>query len=267
MPTADNDGVAIAYERDEREDAETIVFVEGLGYGRWMWRWQRAQLTDYYDLLLFDNRGTGDSDEPEGPYTISEMAGDLEAVLEDAGVETAHVVGASMGGMIAMQYALEYGRAASLGLFCTSPGGPDAVPTPEETLDRMYDVPEDLDEREAIKYKMKPALSETFPQQYDDVFEEIVDWRLDSDASEQARQWQGAAVEAFDVSDRLEELTLPTLVIHGTGDQVVPPENGELLAEALPDSRYLTLHDAPHLFFIEEFLQVNEHLDMFLRDV
>ncbi|QCC52759.1 alpha/beta fold hydrolase [Halapricum salinum] len=267
MPTANNDGVAIAYERDGLDDAETIVFVEGLGYGRWMWRWQRAQLQDHYDLLLFDNRGTGDSAEPDGPYTIGEMAGDLEAVLADAGVERAHVVGASMGGMIAMQYALEYDRAASLGLFCTSPGGPDAAPTPEETRSRMYDVPENLGEREAIKYKMEPALSETFPEQYDDVFEEIVDWRLESDASEQARQWQGAAVEAFDISDRLDEITLPALVIHGTGDKVVPPENGELLAESLPNSRYLTLHDAPHLFCIEEFLQVNEHLDMFIRDV
>jgi pimeloyl-ACP methyl ester carboxylesterase len=267
MPTVDNDGVTIAYERDAVDDAETVVFVEGLGYGRWMWRWQRAPLQDTYDMILFDNRGTGESDEPEGPYTVPEMAGDLEAVLEDAGVEQAHVVGASMGGMIAMQYALDYDRAASLTLMCTSPGGPDAAPVPEETQDKMYNVPADLDEREAIRYKMQPALSDTFPERYDDVLEEIIDWRLESDASDQARLWQGAAVQEFDVSDRLDELTLPALVMHGTGDQVVPPENGELLAERLPDSRYLTLHDAPHLFFIEEFQQVNEHLVLFLDDV
>ena len=267
MATVDNDGVSIAYERVGADDAETVVFVEGLGYGRWMWRWQRAELEDHYDIVLFDNRGTGDSDEPEGPYTIAEMASDLEAVLADAGIDRAHVVGASMGGMITLQYALEYDRAASIALLCTSPGGPDAEPVPEETLDRMYNVPEELDEREAIRYKMEPAMSDSFPEQYDDVLEEIIDWRLESDASEAAREWQGAAVQAFDVSDRLAELTLPAIVMHGTGDQVVPPENGELLAESLPDARYLTLKDAPHLFFIEEFMQVNEHLDLFLRDV
>lgn len=267
MAFADNDGISIAYERDGVEDAETIVFVEGLGYGRWMWRWQRAALQDHYDLILFDNRGTGDSDTPDGPYTIAEMASDLEAVLDDAGVEHAHVVGASMGGMITMQYALEYDRADSLALLCTSPGGPDAAPVPEETLDKMYNVPEELDERESIKYKMQPAMSESFPERYDDVLEQIVDWRLETDASEQAREWQGAAVQAFDVSDRLAELALPVIVMHGTGDQVVPPENGELLAESLPNTRYLTLKDAPHLFFIEEFQQVNEHLGLFLKDV
>lgn len=267
MATADNDGVSIAYERDGVDDAETAVFVEGLGYGRWMWRWQRAALQEHYDLVLFDNRGTGDSDEPEGPYTVEEMAGDLEAVLYDAGVERAHVVGASMGGMIAMQYGLDYDRAASLSLLCTSPGGPGAAPVPDDTLDRMYNVPEDLDEREAIRYKMQPAMSESFPERYEDVLEQIVDWRLETDASEQAREWQGAAVQTFDVSDRLDELAMPTLVMHGTGDVVVPPKNGELLAESLPDARYLTLKDAPHLFFIEEFQQVNEHLHLFLDDV
>jgi pimeloyl-ACP methyl ester carboxylesterase len=198
---------------------------------------------------------------------MAEMASDLEAVLADAGIDRAHVVGASMGGMITLQYALEYDRAESIALLCTSPGGPDAKPVPEETLDRMYNVPEELDERESIRYKMEPAMSDSFPEQYDDVLEEIIDWRLESDASEAAREWQGAAVQAFDVSDRLAELTLPAIVMHGTGDQVVPPENGELLAESLPDARYLTLKDAPHLFFIEEFMQVNEHLDLFLRDV
>jgi pimeloyl-ACP methyl ester carboxylesterase len=138
---------------------------------------------------------------------------------------------------------------------------------PEKTLDRMYNVPEELDERESIRYKMQPAMSETFPERYDDVIEQIVDWRLETDASEQAREWQGAAVQDFDVSDRLDELTLPTMVMHGTGDRVVPPENGKLLAESLPNSRYLTLNDAPHLFFIEEFQQVNEHLHLFLKDV
>jgi len=267
MPTADNDGVELAYERDGAEDGETVVFVEGLAYGRWMWRWQREQLKGTYDLLLFDNRGTGESDVPEGPYTVSEMAGDLEAVLDDAGVESAHVVGASLGGMIAMQYALEYDRAASLALLCTTPGGPDAVDTPEETAERMYATPEGMDERELIKHRMAPALSETFPDRYGDVLEEIVEWRLDSDAPERARQWQAGAAAEFDVSDRLSDIAVPTLVMHGTGDQVVPVENGELLADRLPDARYLTLKDAPHLFFIEQFRQVNEHLDLFLRDV
>ena len=121
MPYADNDGAKLAYDLDGPADAETVTFVEGLSYGTWMWNWQREAF-DEYRTLAWDHRGTGDSDEPEGPYTVAEMAGDLEAVLDDAGVERTHLVGASLGGMIAQQYALDYDRARSLTLMCTTHG-------------------------------------------------------------------------------------------------------------------------------------------------
>ncbi|WP_254271283.1 alpha/beta fold hydrolase [Haloarcula marina] len=267
MPNAYNDGVRLAYERFGPSDAETVVFVEGIGYGRWMWRWQRRAVEDAYDTIVWDNRGTGDSGEPEGPYTMAQMADDLGAVLDDAGVDAAHVVGASMGGMIAQQFALADDRVRSLTLMCTSPGGPEEEPIPEETLERMYGVPDDLDERAAIRYKMAPAMTDAFQRDNPGLIERIVDWRLASDASEQARQWQGAAVEAFDVHDRLGEIRVPALVLHGTADRVVPVENGELLATGLPDAELVRLDGAPHLLFIERADDVNDHLTEFLADV
>jgi len=266
MPTATNDGVRLSYERDGPTDAESVVFVEGLGYGPWMWRWQREALADY-DTIVPDNRGTGDSETPEGPYTIGEMADDLAAVLDHAGVERAHVVGASMGGMIAQQFALEYGRADSLTLLCTTPGGPDAVPTPEATQQRIFDVPDEYDERERRRYKMAPAMTESFMRENEALVERIVDWRLDTDASERALSWQAAAVEAFDVHDRLDDITTPALVVHGTADRVVPVENGRLLADGLADADYLELEGAPHLLFIERAETVNDALRGFLADV
>jgi pimeloyl-ACP methyl ester carboxylesterase len=267
MQYATNDGVDIAYERDGPPDAETVVFVEGIGYGRWMWLWQQEALVEEYQTIVLDNRGTGDSDEPEGPYTMRQMAGDLEAVLDHAGVEQAHVVGASMGGMIAQQYALEYDRAQSLTLMCTSPGGPEAEPVPEETQQRMFDVPDDLDERALRRYKMQPALSERFVETHEDLIERIIDWRIDSDASDQALEWQGAAVQAHNVSDRLGEIAEPCLVIHGTADKVVPYENGKLLARGLPNADFVTVHDGPHLLFIEEYERVNTQIREFIDDV
>ncbi len=261
MKTATNGEVTLSYELTGPEDAPVVAFVEGLGYARWMWNWQVERLGDYR-RLVWDNRGTGASSVPEGPYTVAEMAADFEAVLSDAGVDRAHVVGASMGGMIAMEYALSYDRAATLSLLCTSHGGESAVPTPPETQQRMFDVPEDADAREEIRYKMRPAMSEAFFEGETDVVERIVDWRLDSDAPEPARLAQADAVEAFDREDDLDGIDVPTLVAHGTADRVLPVENGRQLCDAIPDADCEFVESGPHLFFIEEA----DHVTELLRD-
>lgn len=268
MPYAEHDGVELAYERAGDADGEAVVLVEGLGYGRWMWDWQREALVDDCDVLVWDNRGTGDSTEPEGPYTISEMAGDLEAVLAEAEVDSAHVVGASMGGMIAQQYVADYDRATSLTLLCTSHGGEEALPTPDETLARMFNVPEEYDQSESIRYKMDPALTDEFWANNPGVIDDIVAERLESDASDQAREWQAAAVEAFDGSDRLSEFGLPTLVLHGERDDVLPVENGRQLAETVPDASAEFFDvGGSHLFFVERASAVNDRILTFFDRV
>jgi len=274
MPYADNEGVSLYYEVDGGpedggpDDPETVALVEGLGYGRWMWNWQRDRLADEgYRVVVWDNRGAGDSDAPEGPYSIAEMASDLDAVLADAGIDRAHVVGASMGGMIAQQYALDYDRAESLGLLCTSHGGDEAYDVPPETQARMFDVPDDADEREAIRYKMKPAMTEQFWNANDDLISDIVDWRLESDASDAAREAQAAGVMAFDSSDRLDEIDVPVLVAHGTADQVLPVENADLLYEKLPKVQLAIFEGGSHLFFVERADELNDRLVAFLDHV
>jgi len=268
MQTVDNDGVTLAYEEGGREaaEAETVVFVEGLGYGRWMWNWQVDALEEDYHLLLPDNRGTGDSDAPEGPYTIEEMAADLEAVLEDAGVEGVHVIGASMGGMIAQAYAIGYDRAETLSLLCSTPGGEDAVEATEETLAIMYATPEGADVRELIRYRMTPALSDGFAEAHEDLMEQIVDWRLEMDADDAARTAQATGVAMYDAGEQLGELSIPTLVLHGTEDRVLPVENARLLAERIPEAQLELFEGGPHLFFLEDAELVNDHLQAFLSD-
>lgn len=266
MPRVRNDGVEIAYDVDGPTGAPVVAFCEGLGYGRWMWRFQRERL-DGYRTIAFDNRGTGESGEPADPgaYSIGAFASDLEAVLSAEGVEEAHVVGASMGGMTAQRYAYEYDRAVSVTLLCTSHGGVDAVPTPEATQERMFEVPADADEREAIRYKMEPAMTGSFWAANQDLVADIVEWRLSSDASEFARNQQAAAVAAFDSTGWLGDLDLPTLVLHGTADRVLPVENGEQIHDVLPESE-LSLYDGgSHLFFIEEAdavtAEIREHVE------
>jgi len=250
-----------------------------------MWRWQREAVAGDYGVIAPDNRGTGRSDAGLPPivprlprklrtplifklagYSISGLAADLEAVLDDAGIYNAHIVGASMGGMIAQRYALEYSRAKTLSLLCTSHGGPDAVPVPEETQEHIFDVPKGASERETLRHRMRPAFTERFTNRNPHLIDRIIEWRLEQDASDPAREAQAAAVLDFDVSDRLDGIRVPTLVAHGTADRVVPVANGKLLAEKIPDSRLELVEGGPHCFFIEDALQVNAALESFLRD-
>ncbi|MBA2423810.1 MAG: alpha/beta fold hydrolase, partial [Actinobacteria bacterium] len=96
--------VKIAWER--RGEGFPLVLVQGLGYARWGWEPVADALAERYEIVLLDNRGIGESDAPPGAYTAAEMAGDVLGVLDESGVDRAHVVGTSLGGMVAQELAL-----------------------------------------------------------------------------------------------------------------------------------------------------------------
>lgn len=130
----------------------------------------------------------------------------------------------------------------------------------------MYDVPEGASEREIIRHRMGPALNDEFFEANPETIERIIDWRLEQDAGEVARESQGAAAANFDVSDRVDRIDVPTQIIHGTNDKVVPVENGRMLAEKISGSELELLKGAPHLLMIEESQQVNDLLREFITD-
>ena len=260
MPTASNRGVRLYYETEG--SGEAVVFVEDLGYGAWMWGWQHAALAGPYEAVIWDNRGTGRSDAPPGPYTVEGMAADLEAVLADRGARRAHVVGAGLGGMIALRYVLDYERAKTLTLVGTSPGGPRAA-VPSEPREQAYAPPND---RAALRESLRTVLSESFFEAQPEVIDGIVEWRASGDAERNGWEAQNAAVDGFDASDRLYEVTVPALVIHGTDDALFPVENARLLDEGLPKAESELIEDGPHLVFVERSRDVNDRLFAFLED-
>src|ERR1700685_4666622 len=126
MAFAYNQGTKIHW--DEQGTGAPILLIMGLGYPSAMWHRMRPELAASYRTIALDNRGAGQSDVPPGPYSIALMASDAAAVLDAAGVLSAHVFGVSMGGMIAQEFALQYPeRVQSLILGCTAAGGPSAV--------------------------------------------------------------------------------------------------------------------------------------------
>jgi len=125
--------VRIAWER--RGEGEPLLLIHGLGYARWGWEPVVEPLARSFEVILFDNRGIGESDAPPGPYTAAELAADAAQVLDEAGVQRAHVLGTSLGGMVAQELALAAPeRVERLVLACTTAGGQESFPMPEQSV-------------------------------------------------------------------------------------------------------------------------------------
>jgi pimeloyl-ACP methyl ester carboxylesterase len=238
--------VRIGWER--HGSGAPLLLIHGLGYARWGWEPVLPDLAERFDVILFDNRGIGESDSPPGPYTAREMAEDAVQVLDEAGVERAHVIGASLGGMIAQCLAVAHPeRVERLVLCCTTPGGEDAVPMPEVTT-RLFAEAAELDPAVALRRFVENALGSTPPE---GLVDELFARRVASPPDPEGWQSQAAAGLTFQGVE-LERIGAPTLVLHGTEDNVVDRRNADLLAERIPDARARLLPGTGHMFFWEQ---------------
>lgn len=241
MPTASRDGVALYYETDG--SGECVAFVGDVGYGAWQWSVHAPAVAGPRQTLVWDLRGTGRSDAPPGPYDVDALAADLEAVLADADVASAHLVGAGLGGAVALRYARKYGRARSLALLSAARSGDDVD---EQALRGLH--PGERSES-ALHESFGGAFGEEFRAANPEFVDRVVGWRVEDDADPAAVDAQIAAWLDFDAGP-LHEMTLPTLVGNGTDDPVVSRAAGERLAEALPRGEFEAIAGR-HLAFVE----------------
>lgn len=243
--------VELAYETrvDAGPEAPWVVLIHGLGYGRWGWEPVLDGLAERFRLVWFDNRGIGASSVPPGPYTTAALAEDVVAVMDAAGVERAHVVGTSLGGMTAQELAIDHGeRIDRLVLVCTTPGGESAHPLPEVTRQLIAEMPS-LEPAVALERAVRNALSDGVPEE---LVERILAHRMAEPPDPAGWQGQAAAATTHGSGDRLEAVGHPTLIVHGTADVVVDPRNADVLAEQLPDARVVEFEGAGHLLFWED---------------
>ena len=248
----------IAYE--VQGAGEPVLLIQGLGYARWGWEPIAERLARKFLVVSFDNRGIGESEVTPGPYTVAQLAEDAVAVLEAVGLERAHVVGASLGGMVAQQVAVAYpDRVEKLVLLCTTPGGAGAYPMPEVTV-RLFGEAPSLAPDVALRRFVENSLS---------VRGELVDVlyrrRLANPPDMAGWQAQAAAGAAWDADGRLAEISAPALILHGTADNVLDYRNSELLAEQIPGARLRLFDGAGHLFFWEQPDEIVAEIEEFLK--
>jgi 3-oxoadipate enol-lactonase len=260
MPFIENQGAKIYW--DERSVGEPVLLIMGLGYPSDMWWRVRPVMDGRYRTIVLDNRGSGRSDAPPGPYPIALMAADAVAVLDAAGVESAHVFGISMGGMIAQELALQSPKhVRKLILGCTAAGGPTAVRAEPEVTELLMN-----------RGSMTPeqAAEATIPYIYD---RDTPRGRIDDDMAIR-RQWfprpeayvaQLQGILGWESYSRLPELTMATLVIHGENDRLVRMGNGELIAARIPGAKLAKLPHASHIFPTDQSAASNAAILEFLE--
>jgi pimeloyl-ACP methyl ester carboxylesterase len=241
---------------------EPLLLIQGMSgtHVSWGERFKGA-LEEGFDVVAFDNRGIGLSGPVDGPFTIAEMAADTAGLLEVLGLESAHVVGISMGGMIAQELALAHPeRLRSLTLGCTYCGGPGSQLMPEENLQKLVAGLASGDREKAIRAGYEVNLSPAFRADEGNyaAFHEMA---TTVPAAKATIELQAQAIFGHDTSARLGEISIPTLVIHGTEDGVLPFPNGELIASLMPAARFEVFDDVGHMFWWEQPQRSAELID------
>jgi 3-oxoadipate enol-lactonase len=250
---ARNGDVRLAYEI-AGASGDVVLFIHGLAYDRAGWGPGPRLLADEFRVVLFDNRGVGESDAPRGPYSVPQMAGDAVAVLDAVGARRAHVVGVSLGGYIAQELAVtQPERVAKLVLLSTAvAAGEGALPMPQRGVDGFARFPY-LPRARGLRLMVENSLGDHAVRERPDLVDEVYRYRLEHAPPLEAWGAQVAAGVGFQHTSRpIEEIAAPTLVLHGGSDAIIDPRNGELLAQRIPNARLETFPDRGHLAMWQE---------------
>jgi 3-oxoadipate enol-lactonase len=257
------DGTRIHYEVTGKSGATPVLMIQGLGASKNAWNLQRIAMATRFRIISFDNRGAGRSDKPTEPFTLEQMADDALAVLDAAGIETAHVVGASMGGVISQIVAVKYPhRVRSLTLVCTAcrnhPWRQELLQSWAKTAEEkgMIEVG-----KEAAQWVMSPRSFRRLVPAFT--------W-MGPLAALRPRHSFVSQIDAIlntreDLVDQLSAITAPTMVIVGNQDILTPRGDSEEIAERIPNSELVVISGAAHGLMMEHSSTFNKILIEFLQ--
>ncbi len=250
MPTTRNGNCTIWY--DSLGDGPPVVMVYGIGgNSRGWWDEFPRLLAQRYRLVMLDNRGTGNSDKPESPWTMSDMTGDVQAVVDAAGIDTFHLLSCSLGTVIARQYVRERGggRLRSLSLLCP----PNGISATKEDMDAALF----WDRTKPLIDSARTSWPITHPEPWIAANDALLVAKFEQSMAEPtpARTFQfqlKAAQDAPEPNPSLNAYQWPVLITHGSIDRLVPPANAQTLKNAVPRARLEILDGDSHNFWAHD---------------
>jgi pimeloyl-ACP methyl ester carboxylesterase len=266
MPKAPVNGISMYYEVQGK--GVPLVMIQGFAGNHQAWFFQTPVFRKYYKVIVFDNRGVGKSGRAGESYTIRTMADDVIGLMDYLAIDKAHILGLSMGGLIAQEVAISYPERVIklvLGSTFVDRQRNDVHPELMKALGvREGDTEVDIrriDFRKLMNFMVSSAFNKIL---YRMVLVPLSRRSMKSiDASGYLEQM--AAVTSYTTLDRLHLIKAPTLVITGTGDRLVSPSMSDLLASRIPNARLVKVKGGSHALFMEMRGRFNKEVLEFLR--
>jgi len=264
MPKIQANGIQLYYE--SHGSGEPLVLIAGLGADVFLWFRQTPVLSQSFQVIVFDNRGAGQSDKPLEPYSIRLFADDTAGLLQGLGIRRAHVLGGSLGGLIAQEFALAYPEMLHrLVLVSTTFGGPHSVkPSLLNMIPMLLTMRRTGHPEADVRRGFQMFTTSQWYQTHPDLVDQYVAWRVAHPQPPDAYKRQQGAVRPYNAEDRLAQITAPTLILHGRYDRLVPVKNAHLLAGKIPGAK-LAILEAGHACMIEQDQQFNDTVTSFLK--
>jgi pimeloyl-ACP methyl ester carboxylesterase len=275
MPKAKVNDIRMYYE--VKGKGFPLMMINGLGGNMEGWDPRLVEgLSKHFKLVLFDNRGAGRTDLSKGEYTIRLFADDTAGLISALGIPKAHILGISMGGMIAQELAINYPQKVSKLILCSTSSQPSYSKEGSRVLEAMsqssieeltklilsfpftLDYPQDL-----LKQNPVVVFGQTseFVKENPDLAKLLLQRKHPTSQEGFRRQYD--AVLGFNTQARLQQIRVPTLVLQGKKDRLVPPESGSILAKAIPNAKLVSFENSAHVL-VEEMEEVLKVITEFL---
>ncbi len=265
MPFANVNEIQIYYE--VFGEGPPILMIQGLSANTDWWNPRLTEgLSEELKVIQFDNRGAGRTRTPSEDFSIELLAEDVSNLMDSLGFSSAHVLGISMGGMIAQELVLNHPEKVDNLILCsTTCGGPESVQASEEVLETLSLDRSNMEPEQIIERMLPLLFTQEFINNNPDLIELAKKRMLKNPISEEDFKRQLQAIMYFDTCDRLSKIESSTLILHGKEDILIPPKNGKILNEAIQNSKLVYFENSAH-GLMEEMEKVVKNILKFLPD-
>jgi len=231
----------------------SLLMILGLGANiTWWGSYFLNGLAEHFRVIVFDNRGTGQSEDPKLDYSIKTLADDVVGLMDALNIDKTHVFGHSMGGYIAQEFLLNYSRINKLILCSTSCGGSKSISASPEVLQIVNKPRKGRTPEELAKEVLDIFYSDEFIKENPKLINFAIQNMIKTPLDPESYRRQTKAIESFSTCNRLKDLKLSTLIMHGMKDILVPPQNAKILAELILNSQLIVFNMSAHAPFVEE---------------